>query len=185
MEHDSPETPIGVLARRVRQVRTRREMTAEQLAARMRAVGVKWTRATVSKLETGLRQDLSITEWLALARALDVAPVHLLTQPESAGTTQAEATAPYLVTPVEVAPMNQVREWVRGLASLGATNPRVFFAETPAHEWGHHWVLVSKNMDEETRSAMLKWEQAGYAGYGQNDWWEGQSEAFWKSLGAK
>lgn len=185
MEHDSPETPIGVLARRVRQVRTRREMTAEQLADRLRAVGVKWTRATVSKLETGLRQDVTLTEWLALARALDVAPIHLLTQPESAGTTEAEATAPYHVTPVEVAAMNRVREWVRGLSPLGSTNPRWFYAETPAHEWGHDWVLVSKDMDQETRSAMAKWERSGYTGYGKNDWWEGQSEAFWKRLGTK
>ncbi|BDD71728.1 helix-turn-helix domain-containing protein [Streptomyces violaceoruber] len=171
MEHPSPSAPVDVLARRVRQVRSRREITAQQLADRLRDVGVPWDRATVTKLETGRRQNVTLVEWLALARVLDVAPVHLLIEPEVPGPdADDQAALPYDVTPGETVPRYQARAWIRGLANLPGTDLRTFFSEVPAWEWGHRWVLVSKDADPDAPIGDLhKWARAGYGGYGNPD----------------
>lgn len=171
MEHLSPSAPVDVLARRVRQVRTRREITAQQLADRLREVGVQWDRATVTKLETGRRQNVTLVEWLALARVLDVAPVHLLIEPEVPGPdADDQAAQPYEVTPGATVPRHRARAWVRGLTNLPGTDLRTFFSEVPAWEWGHHWVLVSRDADPDAPiKDLYKWERAGYSGFGNPD----------------
>lgn len=171
MAHPSPSAPVDVLARRVRQVRTRREITAQQLADRLRAVGVAWDRATVTKLETGRRQNVTLVEWLALARVLDVAPVHLLIEPEVPGPdSDDQAASLYEVTPGAPQPRSQARSWVRGMQPLPGTDLRTFYSEVPAGEWGHQWVLVSRDADLDAPIKDLhKWARAGYGGYGNPD----------------
>lgn len=75
MEHSVTD----VIAERVRDLRREKSLTAEQLAERMRGVGVKWDRMTVTKVETKRRQNIAVTELFALAQALDVPPMTLLT----------------------------------------------------------------------------------------------------------
>jgi transcriptional regulator with XRE-family HTH domain len=169
MEHSMAAGPIDTLARRVRQVRARRELTAQQLADRLRELGVPWDRATVTKLETGRRQNVTLTEWLALARALEVAPVHLLVEPEGPGAA-ADAAEPYQVTPTETASREDARAWIRGMSSLPQTDLRIFYSEVPAEEWGYSWVLLQQGADPEGRVGELhKWARRGYGGFGNPD----------------
>src|SRR6266545_5102056 len=82
MAHDEstqkPPRPVEVVARRMREVRETRRLTAAQLADRMRQAGIGWDRQIVTNLETGRRASLSVDELFALAVVLQVAPIHLL-----------------------------------------------------------------------------------------------------------
>lgn len=125
VEHSEVLEPTAVIALRVREARARHGFTAQQLADRLKAVGVPWDRATVTKLETGRRQNISTVELLALARALDVAPVHLLLPVDD---------RPFMVTPTEIRPAERVRAWVRGEKPLPGTDLRIFHTEVPLEE---------------------------------------------------
>lgn len=117
---------MAAIAMRVKEARNRKGLTAQELADKLRASGLPWDRGTVTKLETGRRQNVSVVEWLALARALDVAPIHLLVPLEDGGA--------YQVTPGEVAKTARARYWIRGLVPLGRTDMRIFKTEVPAAE---------------------------------------------------
>ncbi|MGW2040488.1 helix-turn-helix domain-containing protein [Streptomyces virginiae] len=125
MEHEEAPSPVEVIARRVKEVRGRKGLTAQQLADRLRDAGVPWDRATVTKLETNRRQNVSVVELLALARVLDVAPVHLLV-PLYEG--------PYMVTPVEAAAADRARAWIRGERTLKGGDAQIYFSEAPLNE---------------------------------------------------
>jgi transcriptional regulator with XRE-family HTH domain len=126
MEHDA-WTPTDTIARRVREVREERHLTAAQLAERLTAVGVAWDRNTVTKLETGRRANVSVAELLALAVVLEVAPMHLLVPLKD--------EQPYAVTPGRVEAARWVRSFVRGSAPLDGIDPRRFYSQVPAGEW--------------------------------------------------
>ena len=53
-------------------------MTAEQLSAAMAEAGVPFNTSVLANLETGRRRYVTVAEWLALARVLDVRPRQLL-----------------------------------------------------------------------------------------------------------
>ena len=82
-------------------------MTREKLAATLQDMGLDWSRLTVNRLEIGRRENVTVTELLALCVALDIAPVDLLVpaylKHES-----------YRVVPKGTASASNVREWVRG-----------------------------------------------------------------------
>lgn len=128
MEQDGPTKAI---AARVREVRTKRGWSGADLARELRAVGVPWERAMVAKLETGRRRSISVTEWLALALVLNVAPVHLIVPPD-------DPDEPYQITgKVTAADRTSVRAWIRGEAPVdGDADSRQFFAEVPQDEFG-------------------------------------------------
>ncbi|WP_030543094.1 helix-turn-helix domain-containing protein [Streptomyces albus] len=127
MEHSEGENPVTVVARRVKELRGRNGFTAQQLAERLKKdQGLSWDRGTVTKLETGRRQSISAVELLALARALNVAPVHLLVPLDD---------RPYEVTPHETYPAGRVRDWLRGTAPLPGVDTRIFRSEAPEDEW--------------------------------------------------
>ncbi len=67
MAHTEPDTATRHLARRVKEVRTRRGLTAQQLAEALQEQGVSWQRTTVVKLENGTRENVTFNEVLALA----------------------------------------------------------------------------------------------------------------------
>ncbi len=116
---------MGVIARRVREVRSRHQMTAQDLAERMTTLGLPWNRTTVVKLENGRRENVSVTELLVLAEALATAPVNLLVP---------VTDEPYQVTPARTESSDVVREWVRGNKPLPGTSTedqRTFYAEVP------------------------------------------------------
>jgi transcriptional regulator with XRE-family HTH domain len=129
MEQDAaPLSPTQWVAKRVREVRQKRGLTAAQLATEMTRVGVPWKRGVVAKLESGLREAVSVEELLALAYVLDVAPVHLLVPFD-------DDAQPYQVTPTRNDPAGYVRDWIRGDWYLDGTDVRHFFSELPEHEF--------------------------------------------------
>lgn len=117
---------MQAIARRVREARNRKGLTAQELADRLQSSGLAWDRGTVTKLETGRRQNVSVAEWLALARALDVAPIHLLTPLDD--------DRQYQVTPQEHVPAGRARQWIRGIKPLAGTDLQVFWTEAPLAE---------------------------------------------------
>ncbi|MER6403001.1 helix-turn-helix transcriptional regulator [Streptomyces viridosporus] len=126
MEHLDAVTPVEAIAQRVREARNRRGMTAQELANDLTSRGLPWDRQTVTKLETGRRQNVSVVELLTLARALHVAPIHLLVPLEDGGT--------YMATPNEPVKTARARYWIRGIVPLGHTDMRIFKTEVPAAE---------------------------------------------------
>jgi len=137
MEHEGVLSPVAVIAQRVRQLRARKQMTAQQLAERLRQTGVPWDRATVTKLETGRRQNVTITEVLALALVLDVAPTNLFIVLDN---------SPYKVTPARTEPADLVRAWVRGEEPLPGTDERTFRTEVSLADM--HKAHTAPSMDE-------------------------------------
>lgn len=126
--------PTAVIARRVRELRERRGITAAQLSERMRDVGTPFDKTVVANLETGRRRFVTVQELLALAYILDVAPVHLLLPID-------DERASYAYTPNRNAEVWRVREWVRGhpyaaapTIGLGGVDPRKYLSEVPAVE---------------------------------------------------
>lgn len=143
-------TPTQVVAQRVKELRTRRGLTAEQLAARLVEQGVSWQRGTVAKLETGRRENITVAELLALAVVLDVAPVHLLVPPDS--------DTPYRVSDTQTATPQSARGWIRGFEPLTGADPRKFFSEVPLNEYGsdngaERYVWVRQAIDYLARAA--------------------------------
>ncbi|MFJ3290394.1 helix-turn-helix transcriptional regulator [Streptomyces sp. NPDC086669] len=125
MEHSETIPPVVAMAARVKEVRKRKGLTAQGLADALKASGLPWDRQTVTKLETGRRQNISVVEWLALSRALDVSPLHLLVPLEEVN---------FQVTPEESLPAGRVRAWLRGTEPLPGTDERIFRSEIPLDE---------------------------------------------------
>lgn len=107
-------TPADVVATRVRELRRRRGLTAQQLAEAMTKAGVPWSRGVVAKLENDRRGDKGVTvaELFALALVLEVAPTELLS-PSSY-----DVGVAYGVTPTRVEEPARVREWLDMRVSL-------------------------------------------------------------------
>jgi transcriptional regulator with XRE-family HTH domain len=133
------QTPSDVVAARVRQVRNKRGMTVADLAARCAGLGApQLTAQALYKLEgqresaTRRPRPVTVDELLALAVALNVAPVHLLVPPDDYET-------PYRVTATVTEANHRVRGWARGLFPLRRL-PRVgdqrdFYTEVPPEEF--------------------------------------------------
>lgn len=164
MKHtDGPEDPVQTISRRVKELRARKGWSATELGEQLAAAGIPWNRSVVANFENGRRTTVSVPEWLALARVLDVAPMHLLIEPEG------PATPPraYSVTPRESVSRDEARAWVRGMSCLPDTDLRLFYSEVPAEEWGYRWVLLQQDADPDGRVGDLhKWVRRGYGGYG-------------------
>lgn len=76
-----------LVARRVNAIRkSQNNLSGAALSARVRKLGVSsWADSTISKLETGRRESISVTELFALAIALDVPPLWLVVDPADSG----------------------------------------------------------------------------------------------------
>lgn len=121
------ESSVGI-GRRIKELRGRRGITAKKLADLVNTVGVRCDRSTVTKLETGRRQNVTVVELLAFARVLDVAPVNLLIPLSNKGT--------FPVTPAEHVDVSEARAWIRGSKPLPNTDLRIFHTEVPLDELG-------------------------------------------------
>jgi transcriptional regulator with XRE-family HTH domain len=117
---DGAVTPVATIASRVKELRGRRGWTAADLGAALTRRGIKWDRFTVAGLESGKRQNVTVSELLALALVLDVAPVNLLVP---------VTTVPFEVTPARVEPADDVRAWFRGEHPLPGVDERTFYTE--------------------------------------------------------
>lgn len=104
----TPVGPTAAIARQMRELRRAQGLSGQKLADAMTAEGVAWDRSIVANLETGRRRTVSVEEWLALARVLGVAPLHLLVPIEG---------GEYQVTPSLTADAEDVRTWVSGYDS--------------------------------------------------------------------
>lgn len=98
-------------------------MTAQDLADGLKAEGVHWERATVAKLENGIRENVTVGELLALSVVLGIAPVYLLL-PE-------DDRARYQVTPAREESTATARKFIRGSEELPGMDWRTFMAEMP------------------------------------------------------
>ncbi|MGW9024779.1 helix-turn-helix domain-containing protein [Streptomyces sp. NPDC055722] len=143
MAHSEALSPTDTVAKRVREVRKRRGLTAEQLADKLREQGILWDRYTVTKLENGKRQNITLTEWLALAVVLNVSPLHLLVPPwpspkwerPEGERNDPNDEAGLLVTPKRAEPMYLLRRYIRGSEALPGMDERKFFSEIPPQEF--------------------------------------------------
>jgi transcriptional regulator with XRE-family HTH domain len=115
-----------VLGAQMREVRERRRWSLRELAERLAEVGHPMHHVTVAKIETGVR-GVALDEVLALAYALDVSPLHLITPLDDA-----EAVA---VTDTVSAGAVEVRRWLRGQTPLPGQDERTYRTEVPPSEW--------------------------------------------------
>jgi transcriptional regulator with XRE-family HTH domain len=130
-EKPRPETPSDVVARRVREVRRRRGWSAARLAEQCARVGAPHlTESVIANIESGRpdeqgrrRREVSVDEVIALALALEIAPVVLLVRFDNG--------KPYQVTPARVELSQRVRTWVRGLVPLDGMDRQNFYNELP------------------------------------------------------
>lgn len=79
----------SAIAGEVRRYRKERGLSAQQLADACSALGLEMSRATITDLENGRRAAISVAELLALAAALEVAPVLLVFPLGREGTVEA------------------------------------------------------------------------------------------------
>jgi transcriptional regulator with XRE-family HTH domain len=119
---------VESVAVRLSEVRKRKDMSAAEVGRRMTEQGVKWDRFTVANLENGKRQNITLTELLALACVLDVSPLSLILPLDDA--------QPYQVTPARELATGRVRPWLRGIVPLPGMDARIFHTEVPLAELG-------------------------------------------------
>lgn len=115
-----------VLSKQLPEIRQRLGLSAQAFAERAREAGLKFDRGTVSKIENGQR-GISLDEALAIAAALDVAPVHLFLPREDDAKVQ---VAPNVTVEAE-----QARLWFRGGRPLPDGDDQTYRTEVPKSEW--------------------------------------------------
>ncbi|MGW2587987.1 helix-turn-helix domain-containing protein [Streptomyces virginiae] len=156
MDHTHQAEPVGTISERARRLRRLKDWTAAELGERMASLGVPWDRSIVANLENGRRKSVSVSEWLALAVALDVAPVHLLVPPEGGR---------YRPTPELEYEASTVRAWIRGEEPLPGVDPRTFRMEAPEGEWSDPDLPEqAQSENDATRHLLAGIEQARRAG---------------------
>jgi len=125
-------------------LRERLGWSQQDLADKLKNFGMPIDRAQLARLELGKR-GISLDETMRLAFALNVAPVHLITDPGA----NAEPVAPGMeVSPKEpepVAPIpgmeispTEARAWIRGQMPLLFQDPRAYFMNVPRAEFEHY-----------------------------------------------
>jgi transcriptional regulator with XRE-family HTH domain len=108
-------------------VRGRRGLTADQLANRCQELGAtRIDRSVIAKIESRAR-NVSLDEAIALAAALDIALIHLISPMDD---NQEVAVTPELLVPAPA-----FRAWVRGQEPLPGQEDKPFRTEVPASEW--------------------------------------------------
>jgi transcriptional regulator with XRE-family HTH domain len=119
--------PVGaVVARRIREAREARKpkWTQQDLARALVELGSPMDRTTVAKIEKGQR-PVRVEELVAIAAALDVAPVYLLVPPRGEGT--------IALTPKLTVDVAKARGWARGDHALDPrSNMDAYADQAPA-----------------------------------------------------
>jgi transcriptional regulator with XRE-family HTH domain len=129
MSDESPLLPEQVFAQRVREIRTRRGWTQQKLAERLSELGLPTDRTTVLKIEKGettRARNVSLREALAIAAALEVAPVHLIAPLED--------DVLVAVTDEHVITAKHLRGWIRAELFLPGGTARGIAAGMPESE---------------------------------------------------
>jgi transcriptional regulator with XRE-family HTH domain len=102
---DLRETPEGVVAWRVRYLRTERAMSLDDLAEACKEAGFRFSRDALHRLEKGERR-VHLNTVYALAHVFSVSPLVLLMRPD--------ANAAVVVTDTVSAPTAEIYEWTLG-----------------------------------------------------------------------
>jgi putative transcriptional regulator len=115
-------SPAQVFGRRLRETRERRGWKQGELADRLRI-----DRTTLNKIENGTRGDVRLSQLFQFARALDIAPVNLLTPRLD--------DVDLVVTPGSK-PMrpSEARKWIRGESVIGRPDPVGYLLDLPQDE---------------------------------------------------
>ncbi|HEY2550112.1 MAG TPA: hypothetical protein VGI64_06005 [Streptosporangiaceae bacterium] len=138
------ESVSDVLARRVREVRKKRNWTPSDLARRCEALGAeKLTENAVENIESGRRQggrrrrEITVDELFVLAYALDVAPISLLVPIDDPpdGYDVATQRGFIQVTPSASSAYPNVRAWIAGALAFDRQDARLYYAEQPLEGW--------------------------------------------------
>src|SRR4051795_12514308 len=161
--HPSVVHPSDNVARRIRELRTRRGWSAERLAKACADVGrPELNRSVIANIESRRRQEVTIEEAVTLAYVLDGALVHLLVP--------TEATKLYFATP-DPLPNPAARAWIRGEFCPPRCDPRIYFSEVPASEFrpdrptieqiaeSSDWVRHHRELSEDVEAAQERWRQ--------------------------
>ncbi len=159
----NPVTPVQALARRVREARTARGWSAQQVADRCARLGMpELDRSTIANIEIGRRKRVGVDEWLVLSLALGVAPVHLLVPLTEEW---------YAIAPGHLTGSSRVRPWIRGdygIAGLGLDSSSddltSYRAQRPDEEWTPPPVPTPEELErqrEERVRQLLEAEEAG------------------------
>jgi transcriptional regulator with XRE-family HTH domain len=114
------------VARRVRALRARHGWSQQDLVDKLTNFGMPIDRSAIARLENG-RRGVSLAETMHLAFALNVAPIHLLVDPDG--------EEPITPTPGDTLEPEEARKWIRGELPLVFQDPRVYFSEIPEAEF--------------------------------------------------
>ena len=116
------------VALRVRSLRERHGFSQQDLADKLASYGIALDRSAVARLERGQR-GISLEEAMYLALALDVAPVHLIVDPDGELPIVMAGKSSPLVTPF------QARGWIRGEFPLFEQDIKIYLSEIPLEEF--------------------------------------------------
>lgn len=118
-------TLTEMAGRRIRQLRQEQRISAATLATQCQVAGAKGiNRDTIANLETGRRERLSIDELAVIALALNVSPIHLLSDPDDPD--DVAVTDTYSVRPF------RLRAWLASRMPLQRQDDRAFQAAAVA-----------------------------------------------------
>jgi transcriptional regulator with XRE-family HTH domain len=137
----------GVVGRQVKAAREQLHLSQADLAKRLDELGLPAHQATVARLETGGRR-ISVDDVLALAAALGVSPLYLLTASYTHETVR--------VTPKHEAGPAQMRRWVAGQVQLPGLDEESFFELVPDEER----IARQRRGIQHLRQSYLEWEDA-------------------------
>jgi transcriptional regulator with XRE-family HTH domain len=146
-----------VFARRLAEVRKRRGLSAKALADKVSELGHPVHRSKIAKIES---QDekaraISLEDVLALAYALDVSPLYLITPIERFG--------PRMLIVGDGLPVDadDARVWLRGKAPLHGQDPKVFALERPSDEVPEALADLPAGVRDELMASWLPGDKKG------------------------
>jgi transcriptional regulator with XRE-family HTH domain len=122
VETTETNRPGLTFAQRLREAREARGLTQRELAQTVKKLGGSLNQSAITRIERGDRK-VTIDEMVALAAALDVAPVHLFLP--------IEGDAPVQLTPKRTVDIEHARQWARGRRPLDPANVRFYSYQSP------------------------------------------------------
>jgi hypothetical protein len=116
-------------------------MSQRRLVARLDQLGLPLNQSVITRIERGTRK-VSLDEAVALAAALDVAPVHLFMPINDEGCVS--------VTPSIEEPSRVARQWALGIRALDPVNTRFYGSQSPrVPDWEEEQVRRQEDFDRE------------------------------------
>lgn len=122
---DATMKPSETFAARLREVRTRKGWTQQQLSERLNDLGRRMDRAALARIETGDRQ-VSIDELVELSAVLGVTPIHMVIP--ASGDHLVDIAPELSVSP------RQARGWIRGQSPLRPEDAHTYYTEVSVDE---------------------------------------------------